>query len=292
MEGLEFSVAATETGFLDLFRSYLGTFRVHEGPEAILYQADCGCPKVLPGGKILKGTSHLYVGSLRIFSGPRWENMAGRLIGSLRDMATANSNEFIRLRAAGVVVDGEALILPSVPDPHLPAIAALLVRAGAEYLGDEIVNLDPVLRRIHGIRLPILLDASDLKYFSDLSDERAPRQPRRVGADPGRPDARTLRRPVTLEELGGRRGSPAPVGRIVFPSVRPGATPALEPVTKAEGAFRLMEAVLNSHIWTDRALIVIRELVETVPVARLVIESPPEAVDLLMDPARHAAFPW
>jgi hypothetical protein len=43
-----------------------------------------------------------------------------------------------------------------------------------------------------------------------------------------------------------------------------------------------MEAMLNAHVWGDRALILARRLVEATPVQRLVIGSIPEAADLLM----------
>jgi hypothetical protein len=43
-----------------------------------------------------------------------------------------------------------------------------------------------------------------------------------------------------------------------------------------------MEAMLNAHVWGDRALILARDLVETVPVQRLVMGSIPEGAELLM----------
>ena len=282
MEGLDFSVRSTDEGFLELVRGYLGPFRVEEGPEDTNFQADCGTPRILPGGLVLRPTANLYLGRLRIYCGRRWEDMAGRLVSGVRDMMTTPANEFFRLRAAGAVVDERALILPSAPNPHLPALAALLARAGAGYLGDEVVYLDPILRRIHGITLPILVDVADLRYFPDLVGGRFPR-PRDTVSGSDEPDARAPRRAINVKDLGGHHGSPAPLGWIVFPSFQPGETTRLEPVGSSEALFGLMQAMLNVHVWADRALILFRELVETVPVVRLVVGSLPDAADLLED---------
>jgi hypothetical protein len=287
VEGLEFSVRSTDDGFLELVRRYLEPFRVDEGPETINFQVDCGTPKILPGGVVLRPTANLYLGRLRIFCGPRWEDMAGRLIAGIRDMVTARANEFFRLRAAGVEVDGGALILPSAPNPHLPTLAGLLTQGGSGYIGDEVVYLDPILHRVQGTGLPLLVDVTDVDHFPKLG-ARA-RRWREAEPDSDERDARTPRRPVTVEELGGRPASPTPLGWIVFPSFRPGETTRFEPVGSAQALFGLMEAMLNAHVWADRALILLRELIETVPTVRLVIGSLPEAAELLTELPAEAA---
>jgi hypothetical protein len=272
-------VRSTDERFLELLRGHLGRFRVDEVSDDATFQVDCGTQRALPGGKVLRPIANLYLGRLRIFCGPRWEDMAGRLISGVRDMVTTHSNEFVRLRAVGAVIGERALILPSPPNPHLPALAAMLVRSGAGYLGDEVVNLDPILRRIHGLSLPILVDVSDLGHFPEANGRarRLPREERPEGSD-----SRTPRRPIPVELLGGHPASPAELGWIVLPSFSPGETTRIEPVTAAEGVFRLVEAMLNSHIWGERALILARDLVETVPVSRLIIGSLPDAAELLM----------
>ena len=281
IEDMDFSIRSTDVEFLELVRGYLGRFRVDDGPDGLTFQVDCGESRVLPGGKVLRPAANLFVGGLRIYCGPRWQDMAGRLIDGLRDLLTTHTNEFVRLRAVGVVVNGRAWILPSAPDPHLPALAALLTRSGAGYLGDEIVKLDPILRHVHGIPLPILVDVSDLGHFPEVGGR--PRRAGRIEGDQSRDmDARTPRRPIPLEDLGGRESPPVELGRIVFPVFRLGDVTRFEPVAASEAVFLLMEAVLNAHVWGERALLLARDLVETVPVERLVIGSIPEAADLLM----------
>lgn len=278
MDGHDFAVRATDARFLELLRGYLGEIRVEKGSGEVVFSADCGVDKRLPGGKVARGVGRLYVDALPIFSGPVREEMAGRLVGGIRDMATAHSHEFFRIRAAGVAMDGGALVLPSAPQPHLPALGAMLVRSGAGYLGDEIVNIDPVLRRAHGIRLPLLLDARDLAHFPELGREPLRR---RQAAELERLEARTPRRPVRLEELGGLPSPPVPVRWIVFPDFRPGGPTELELLAGSVALFRFTEAALNLHVWADRGLILMQGLLRTAAVARLSIGSLPEAAELL-----------
>jgi hypothetical protein len=250
---------------------------VSEGPEHTVYSADCGESRVLPGGKQVRGIANLFLGGLRIFRGGSWEEMAGRLIGSLRDQVTADSNEFIRVRAGGAVLDGRAVMLPSTPEPHLPALVASLVRAGAPYLGDEIVNVDPVLGRLHGISLPLLIDAGDIAHFPELRSGRV-RSRRREAVDLG---AKGPRWPLPLDELGGTEASPTPLGWIVFPSFRPGAPTRFEPMGKSEALFAFTEALLNLHIWTERALTLVQRLLDGAWAGRLVVGSLEEAAHLI-----------
>ncbi len=291
MEGTQFSVRSTDEDFLELLRGYLGPFRLSDaddGADETIFQVDCGISRVLPGGTVVRPTANLFIGSLRIFCGPRWEDMAGKLIAGVRDLVTARADEAVRLRAAGAVIGDRALILPSGPDRHLPALSAALTRSGAGYIGDEIVKLDPILRRVSGIELPILLDVSDLDLFPEVN-ARARRVKVEEEGEVGK-DSRTPRRAVPVEVLGGHRAvAPADLGWITFPEFRPGEETRLEPVAGAEAVFKLMEAMLNAHVWGDRALILARDLVETVSVQRLVIGSIPEAADLLMGLEEGAA---
>jgi hypothetical protein len=68
----------------------------------------------------------------------------------------------------------------------------------------------------------------------------------------------------------------------VFPVFRPGRPTELQDIGAAEALFEFTQAVLNLHVWTDRALVVMRDILTSVPAARLVVGSIPEAADLLV----------
>ncbi|MDQ3957323.1 MAG: hypothetical protein M3273_03270, partial [Actinomycetota bacterium] len=249
----------------------------HEG-WARLFSADCGETRTMAGGKVVHGISRLYSDGMKIFEGRVKDEMAGRLISGVRDLTTQHSNEFVRIRAGGVVVDGAAVLLPSPPQAHLPALTGLLLTRGASHLGDEVVNVDPVLRRAHGVPLPLLIDGFDLPLFPAI--RREPTR-RRMKGPPEEVQAKTLRRPVTVEQLGATQAPPSPIGALVFPFFEEGGDTRLEPFGGAAALFRFTEATLNLHVWTDRAFVLHRELLESVPVSRLVVGSLEDAADLL-----------
>ena len=277
---------STDEGFLDLTRRYLGSFVVPEGSfeERMVMSADCGVER-RAGQMQIHGINTLYRGTLSLYRGRDRREMLGKIVSSARDSATAHSNQFVRVRAAAIEIGGKAIVLPSLPEPHLPTLAAILVRSGAGYLGDEVVSLDPILRNMHGISLPLLVDLSDLPLLPEI-EETPPRGRRRPGPTAEHLRAITPRWPVSVDELQGRLADPTEIGWIVFPEFQPGAKTEIVGASGSEMVFRFTQAILNLNIWGERAVFLLRELIESLPVARLVVGSVPEAADLLIDSAR------
>lgn len=261
---------------------YVGEHRVDVVVDPWLYSADCGTTKTLAGGKEIKAINRLYVGGLKIFEGRVRDEMAGRMLATWRDVTTAHSNEFVRVRAAAVEVNGSAILMPSLPEAHLPTLAGLLTRAGAGYLGDEIASIDPVFRRAHGLSLPLLVDGFDLGAFPDIDREPTRRRPR---GTPDQIEAKTPRRPIPVAVLGRRAAGPMPIGWLVFPTFSAGAPTELTSIGRAEAMFRLTQATLNLHVWNERALLLMQDFVNEVPSAQLVVGSLQEAADLLLERA-------
>jgi hypothetical protein len=276
--GEHFSIRTTDPSFLEVLRRSIGRFLTGR-PESdwYLFSADARPDRRL-GGTSIRGKHSLYTSGLLVYTGLSLDEMAGRLIRIIRDRLTGNAHEYVHISGAAVALEGGALLLPSAPNEHLPLLAALLVRAGAAYLGDEVVRLDPVLRLVHPLPLPLLLDTDDIALVPELGREPVPRL---RSMDP--PQApMTNRRPVNLEELGGEAAPPTPIQWIVFPTFEPGAETRLLPMTKAEATFHLGgTAMLNRDIWRERALFLARDLSATTTVARLVVGSPARAVELL-----------
>jgi hypothetical protein len=270
---VEFDVRSTDPAFLEVVRGYLGEFRVDDAPDIrYRFSADCGEQRTLRGGMDIRGTLRLYTGTLLTYFGREQDEMAARLISQIRDRVYSETNDFVYLRAGGVVLDGGALVMPSPPEPRLPALVGMLVRAGAAYLGDEIVRVEPVLRRVHPIALPLLLRSDDLVHFPELDG-----QPTRRSRTP--PQLR--RTPVRPTSLGGTRAGPADPRWIVFPVFEPDGPTELRPMSGSEGVFGFAEAVLNLHVWADRALILAKELLANARVWRLQVGSLETAVELL-----------
>jgi hypothetical protein len=261
---MDFTVRTTDVRFLGVLRRYLGAYRAEDGPRDILFSADCGIEKSLVGGAEVRGKKRLFFQDILIFKGTGMEEMVGRLLSGARSWTNNQSNEFLRVRAGGVTLDGSTLLLPSQPEPHLATLVALLVSNGAGYIGDEIVNVDPILRRAHGTGLPLLVNTDDLPLLPDL-DVATPK-PRRRRATRSRSYW-----PLLVEDLHGAPASPSEVGWIVFPTFLPGAETAFREIGKADALFRFTQAGLNLHIWTDRALVLMQGLLGSASVAELVI---------------------
>jgi hypothetical protein len=209
--------------------------------------------------------------------------MLARLIAFVRSLATDRANEFVRVRAGAAAVEGMAILLPNLGDRSLAALVAATVGRGAESLADDMTRLDPILHRVHPLQVPMLLDVEDLALFPEL--EREPQRMRTRGLSEFQRQG-MHRQPVSAEELGGRGGhDPAPVGWIVFPEFRSGEETHLEPAGGAETLFRFAETRLNLHVWGDRTLVLMRDLLQEAAVSRLVVGSIPDAAQLVVDTA-------
>jgi hypothetical protein len=268
-----------------VLRRYLGPHQVDEGPDDILFSADCGIERQVAGRAQVVSLKRLFFGSTLIYRGRSMHELSARLISGIRDWTNSQSNEYFRLRAGAVAIDGGALMLPSAPSADLAALVGLLVRGGgAGYIGDEIANVDPILRRVHGLGLPLLIDGARMPLFPEIVAE--PTRPRRRRGGELPVQARP-RWPVLLADLDGVAAAPTKIQWIVFPEFMAGEPTRLEPITKAEAVFRLAEAALNVHIWTDRAFPLMKDLLDDNLVGRLVIGDLQQGADWLAQVPVH-----
>jgi hypothetical protein len=279
LPGNDISIRSTDPRFLELLAGYIGEHRMETGPDWPYLSADCGVEKSMAGGLSVRGHYRLYKGTMLVYGGRSMDEMAGRVISIARDLAAQDLQQFVQVRAGGIALGGDAVVLPSMPQPHLPALVGLAVRSGASYIGDEIVLVDPVLGRASGISLPLLLDSSDFGLFPEL--DREPVRSRRA-ADASAAEAMTPRRPVTLPELKGRRADPVDIRWIVFPEFELGGPTELMSIERSEALFRLSRSLLNLHVWGDRVLYLWKELREKATPMRLRVGSMEAAAEMLL----------
>lgn len=252
---------------------------VDEDVALYRYSAIAGEDKTLAGGKVARGVSTLYLQSLRIFRGRGHQEMAGRMISSMRDLITAVENEFVRIRGTGVARDGAAILVAAPePEPRLPALAALLARRGFDYLGDELVKVEPILNTAYATPLPILVDELDVPSLPGLGLD-PPRRGKRF-----RSEGMTPRRPLAPGNLGARFADPSRLEWIVIPEFGAAET-SLEPASGAPYLFKLAQATLNVDVWRERALLYLRRLLDEVSVSRLAVADVREAADVIADAA-------
>jgi hypothetical protein len=269
-------VRATDERFLDALGPYLDPFRVTEPPESnTRYSAIVGEDRELPGGKRVTGINYLYLESLRVFRGRHRESMAGRLLSTIRDMYTAPRNEFVRLQAGSVVFGDGAVTFPSSPDRRVSTFVSFLVKRGGKLLNDAVAHLDPVLHRVHGMPIPLLISARDMDMVPELPGDK-PRSGKRQELD---------LRPLAPEALGGALSEPRPLRWLIFPAFVPGEDSRLEAFGGAEALFGLTQACLNLNVWRDRSLGLFRHLLNEVAVSRLVVGDPDEAAALVAEAA-------
>lgn len=224
---------------------------------------------------MVHGLQTLWVQGLRLYRGRDMTEMAGAMVGMIRELVTDVENEFVRLRGGAVAIGDGAVILPTGPETYMPAMVALLLQGGARHLGDEVIKVDPILRRVHPIQLPLLVDVEDLHLLPSIPPTRrspTARARRRRG----------VRRPVRPDGLGSFVSEPTPLRWIVFPELREGSETSLEPVGGAQAVFRLSECCTNLDVWEERGVLFLRDLIESTAVSRLVVGSIPDAAELLL----------
>jgi hypothetical protein len=127
------------------------------------------------------------------------------------------------------------------------------------------------------------MDTEDLPRFPELN---RPVQRRRQKGLTELARLAAHRQPIRPDELGSAPSTePVPLRWIVFPRFGNGSEDGLHPAGGAEALFRFAETRLNLHVWGERALVFMRQLLETVPVSLLTISDPERAADLLVQTA-------
>ncbi|MGH9291702.1 MAG: hypothetical protein ACRD0B_00300 [Acidimicrobiales bacterium] len=164
-----------------------------------------------------------------ILSGP-----IDRLLWEVHQAAIKCLDGLLALHAGAVSLGGRGLLLPAGPGSGKTTLVAGLVRAGCQYLSDDMALIEPSTARLLPFPRPLLMSESSIGLLPGLAgrlspelDERASGK-RQVHPASLRPD------PI---------GTPVPVAGVIFPRYEPGSETALEPISRAAA---VVEMIANS----------------------------------------------
>jgi len=187
----------------------------------------------------------------------------------------ARRPEYLQLHAASLACGGEGFIFAGDSGCGKSTLAAILMAHGWGYLCDEFALVDPPTLRLHPFPKALCIKAGSYPLV------------RRLGL-------RFARRRDHLKELKGRVGyvsphdfgpdtiaPPTPVRFILFPKYEPGATPSLEPISRARAGLDLYRCCFNRHAFREGALPALSRLVAQARCFRLTVGEPEATVRLL-----------
>ena len=159
---------------------------------------------------------------------------------------------------------GEIVLLPAPSGHGKSTLAAALVAAGWDYLGDEAIGVRPVTLTAVGYPKRVALDAASRTVLG-LPDTDAPET---------RPE--DLRGGMVRLD-----GDVGPIGRVVLPRYVEGAEAALEALDPAEAIVELLANTLNLARSREVGLAAVCDLAGGVPVHRLTHSGAADAVALI-----------
>lgn len=199
--------------------------------------------------------------------------LASHLFLTLPVLEILKRHERFAVHAAGVALRGHAVLFPGGSGAGKSTLALACVRAGWEFLGDDVV----LLRGSDGERLRIHPFPDEI----DLTEQTVRVFPQLAGAAPA-----TRRWPKhrisPLDIPGLRIAGPVPPAALVFP-MRVAGPARLVPVSPDEALVALVPNVIRTERRVaQRHLDVLATLARTVPAYHLEIADPLAAPSLLL----------
>lgn len=191
-----------------------------------------------------------------------------------------NLHSYVQLHASSLVRDGQAIILPGDSGSGKTTLTVGLLARQWSYLCDEFALIDSATCKIHPFPRALCIKEPSFEVVERLgvplcrkTSYQKPTKGRVAFLNPLdiRPDA---------------VGSPAPVRWVVFPRYVSGATPALQPISRAQAVFDLARQCFNFHAHQDAVMAVLAKLVREADCYRLIagdIESTCDLVEALAE---------
>ena len=162
-------------------------------------------------------------------------------------LVSTGTERFLQLHAGAVVVDGVAVLLPAAMNSGKSTLTTGLVLAGAAYLTDETVAIDPGRGTVLAYPKAISLDPGSWPLFPALEPAFA-RDEHDLGHRKWYVVPEAIRAGAAVTAGTDPDGAPAadvPVGAIVFPRYDPHAATTLEPFAPLDAAAALAANAFN-----------------------------------------------
>jgi hypothetical protein len=194
------------------------------------------------------------------------------------------NGEYLLIHAAAVEAAIGAVVLPAAPNAGKTTLTVALIRAGFDYLTDEVVALSAESERVLPFPRPLTVEAASLAALADLDPAASS-----WAADPEVPAISSPEDdPTDWWHVPAAGIRPAPFGRpspprvVVFPRYQPGVPTRLEPIGTAEAVLELATNTFNLDRHGGQGLALLARVAERCSCFRLDVSELGEACRLLL----------
>lgn len=197
----------------------------------------------------------LWRGSEELYRGEESGAVLDQFLWALNQRVIRVARDFYLIRAAVLALpDDGAVLIPAQAGGGKSSLTVALVRAGFEYLSDELAPVDPVTGRVHPYSKAASLEPGSYDLFPDLL-ERAPA-----------PLEGARHRYLTPSEMGGAAAAgPREVRAVVFCLYVGEGEPGTDHLTPGELAQALVVHSLGIEFYGARSLPILERLARAAP---------------------------
>jgi hypothetical protein len=156
------------------------------------------------------------------------------MIWRLNEEVVASPTDRLIVHASVASHRGVALMFPGTSGAGKSTLVAGLVRAGLQYLSDELAPIPIGTTVVEPYPRSLTLEQGSWRFFPELEQRRE--------MIPGRDQWFV---PAASLRGGCVDDAPRPIGAVIFPRADPGAATVLEPMSRADALARLAETAVN-----------------------------------------------
>ena len=193
-------------------------------------------------------------------------------IWDLHASVPQTARDFLFLHAGVVSRRGRALLLPAWMDCGKSSLTVALMRAGWDYLSDELAPIDPVTRRVYPFPKLIGLDADGVHLFPGLEE--------RLGDRNGLSSELTERY-VRPGDVDSHVADPSQVAWLIFPTSDFGGPARLTPLPTAGAVEAMAKNSLNLFRYEDRGVALLAKVANEARAFTISGGSPAERAKLI-----------